>query len=403
MKTLKLRIFPTNDEQDKLKLILQQFRWYYNFTVNVVNDYYKKLDNPKYSSIEIRDLVRKYEYLETEVDGVIEKKLNYNESRNEVIVPTWWLNDSKLKVHSRIPRGASEKYTSSLNSAISNLKNGNITKFEMKPMTKKNPTSYASFEDKSYPAFIKKIKSRYWFSTKDRKRQTVSLLDIIKSGQDRGLEIIHEKLTNKYFIHIPVERNWFPSDDKRIDDQNKFKFEDSRVIALDPGVRKFMVGYDPNGEAVFIGKNASKALTVLLLTLDKLPNPYFQWKKIKNMVAELHWKTANFLVKNYDHILLPDFRISQMVKGKKLGRMTKRLLYMFSFHQFKERLTFKCKEFGKKLYIVNESYTSCTCGICGKINNIGCNEVVCCPICKIKMDRDVSGARNIFIKNASLR
>jgi len=57
---------------------------------------------------------------------------------------------------------------------------------------------------------------------------------------------------------------------------------------------------------------------------------------------------------------------------------------MFSFFSFKEKL----KE--KKVIIVDESYTSCTCGVCGHINNAKGNEV---------LDRNVQGSRNIFIKN----
>ena len=32
------------------------------------------------------------------------------------------------------------------------------------------------------------------------------------------------------------------------------------------------------------------------------------------MVEELHWKTISFLLENYDVIILPDFRVSQMIK-----------------------------------------------------------------------------------------
>ena len=82
-----------------------------------------------------------------------------------------------------------------------------------------------------------------------------------------------------------------------------------------------------------------------------------------------------FLDKNYDVILLPDFRVKQMVKGQKLAKITKRLMMMFSFYKFQERLTYKCKAYGKKLLIVDESYTSCTCTKCGERNNVKGNEV----------------------------
>jgi putative transposase len=136
-----------------------------------------------------------------------------------------------------------------------------------------------------------------------------------------------------------------------------------------------------------------------LLRIDKEENPWYLWKKVKNMVSELHWKTISFLVNNYDTIILPDFRVSQMLRSRKLSKITKRLMCMFSFHSFKEKLQYKCDEYNKKLFIVDESYTSCTCGVCGTVNNTKGKEEFNCSNCKLKIDRDVSGSRNILIKN----
>lgn len=124
---------------------------------------------------------------------------------------------------------------------------------------------------------------------------------------------------------------------------------------------------------------------------------------MKNLVSELHWKTISFLIENYDTIILPDFRVSQMIKGKKLAKITKRLMCMFSFFSFKEKLKFKCNMYGKKLIIVDESYTSRTCGTCGFLNNMKGKEQYKCIRCGLKIDRDVLGSRNILIKNIRLR
>jgi len=64
-------------------------------------------------------------------------------------------------------------------------------------------------------------------------------------------------------------------------------------------------------------------------------------------------------------------------------------------------LQFKCSQYKKKCLIVDESYTSCTCGNCGKINKVKGSEIYYCSICDLTMDRDVAGARNIFLKNIS--
>ena len=405
LKTLKIRLFPTTEEADKLNLMFEQYRWYYNATLSVVYQHYgfDKIAEPlKYSNISIRQLMRKYNYTEEKIDQFIIQSFDYDESRNEISVPPWW---NKKEVHNRLPRGASDKFTSSLNSAISNLKNGNINKFDMGFMSRKKPTEYFSFEDKDFPSFIRKIKSNYWFTNSKGRRDKISFSDIIESTTEKGLEIIYEKDTGRYFLHYPVDRNWFPEEDRRNESQVKFISKGDRVISLDPGVRKFLVGYDPTGESIFIGEDAHIELTKLLVEIDKTEiskDRSILWRKVKNLVRELHWKTISFLVENYDIILLPDFRVSQMVKGKKLARITKRLLMMFSFHSFKEKLKYKCSMYNKKLIIVDESYTSCTCGRCGNIKRTKL-EVYSCDECGLVIDRDATGSRNIFIKNSRLR
>jgi putative transposase len=220
----------------------------------------------------------------------------------------------------------------------------------------------------------------------------------------RGLEIIHDKVSDKYFLHYPVDRDWFPEDDRRNDKQGTLFTSDDRIISLDPGIRKFLVGYDPRGNSIFIGEGAQNRLINLLLEIDKTKGDTFLlWKKIKNLVNELHWKAINFLIKNYDTIILPEFPVSKMIRGKKLGKMTKRLMLMFSFHSFKQKLKWKAGIYGKKVIIVDESYTSRTCGLCGHLVNIKANETFNCNSCGMQTDRDINGSRNIFIKNITLR
>jgi putative transposase len=182
-----------------------------------------------------------------------------------------------------------------------------------------------------------------------------------------------------------------------------------------------MMGYDPAGRSIVFGKGANKRLTDLLYRIDSLggeekgeenaekkqdpiPQSHKQeitrlWRKIKTLVSELHWKAIDFLLMNYDTILLPEFQISNMVKNKKLPRIVKRLLYMFSYYDFKMKLSNKCRMYGKKLVIVDESFTSKTCGKCGKLNDVGKDEVYVCKGCKLIVDRDVMASRNIFLKS----
>jgi len=402
LKTLKFRLFPSDKEKEQLKIQFEQFRWYYNSTITIFYNHYgynNILNKNKYSNYTVRDLLRKYDYVETETENLIIKDYVLNETKNEMFKPLWWDD-----VHSRLPRGAVNKFVSSINSAISNFKNKNVQSFRMKYRSKKNSTDYLHFEDKSFPSYIKNIKGRYFYKDKNNKRKKLYLKDF---NFEKGIEIIYEKETDKYFLHVPVDSNWFPIDDKRNDNQIKFKVEkENRIISLDPGVRKFLVGYDPAGSSIFIGEKANNEILNLFHTIDKCQNKkekFLLWKKVKNMISELHWKTISFLIENYDTILLPEFKVSEMVKKKKLSRSTKRMMMMFSFFSFKQKLKWKCDLYGKKLIIVDESYTSCTCTNCGTINKTEGKETLKCYSCEFTVDRDVAGARNILIKNVILK
>ncbi len=284
VRTLKIRIFPDETEKSKLNLMFEQFRWYYNAMVNIfyLHDIEKQ---QKYSMYSMRDLLMNHRYKEETEGNLIFTEFVFDKNVNKFPVPEW-LEDKG--VHNRLSRGAVCKFVSSLNSAVSNVKNGNIKNFRMEFKTKKEHSNYIHFEDKQYPSFIRKIKSRYWFTTPDRRRINIPYSKIFEENK-KGLEVIYEKETNRYFIHCPVDRNWFPEEDKR-SSENQAKHLSSngnQVIALDPGIRKFLVGYDSNGKISFIGEGACNKLTKLLLEVDQIKSrkkKLRRWRKIKNLI-----------------------------------------------------------------------------------------------------------------------
>lgn len=398
IRTLKMRLFPTETQKTNLKLMFEQFRWYYNETVSLVRKSVgEEKSRKQLSYITIRDkIVSKYHYTEDycKHGDIVFVDTVFDDDNNKIPVPSWW----EGKMHSRIPRGAIKQFSSSWNSAVTNTKG---KPFEMKTKNKKDDTENVYFEDSSFPSELRNIDSKYWFSDKSRKRKHISFADIWRSTKHRGIEIIHEKPTGRYFLHYPIDRTWYPSDDRRNENQITSS-ESNRIISLDPGVRKFLVGYDPLGKSVIVGNRARNHLLSLLKKEDK--GKTFEGREhIKNMVRELHWKTIRYLVSNYDTIMFSDFRVSNMVKRDNLNDDTKRLLLAFSFHAFKLRLQYKCDMHGKKLIIVDESYTSKTCGKCGFLNDVGSDEEYHCVKCGLVGDRDVLASRNIMLKNISLK
>jgi transposase len=425
-------------------MMIDQQRWYYNAIVNIMNNHMskealyleqKKENKPneyaqdKWSASVIRNILQEYSYKE-EVKVIEDKEQVIREFiKKDNILETsfprpysiqtgeeWWSS-----IHNRVPRGAVAKYTSSLNSGITNLREKNISKHQMKFQNKKKLTEYLHFDDSSFPKMITQISSKYWYrmprmqttrkyeKTGTRKmRSWISFADIIKHSGLNGLEIVYDKVEKKFFIHYPVEENWYPTCDFRNENQVAYENKKDTIVSLDPGVRKFLVGYDPTGKSIFFGEDVQEKMIQMLLDIDeshkeKKEQNHLKWKRINNLISEMHWKSINYLIKNYDIIMYPDYRVSQMLKKGKLGKMTKRLMTMYRSFDFKQKLEYQVKKYNRKLVIVDESFTSKTCGQCGKLHNgLNGNKVFKCPECGICMDRDASGSRNILLKNLRL-
>jgi putative transposase len=113
--------------------------------------------------------------------------------------------------------------------------------------------------------------------------------------------------------------------------------------------------------------------------------------KIKNIVKDLHHKTATYLCKTFDKILLPKFGVKNMVirKTKNIKNMTVRKMLSLSHCKFREIIKERSNKYNRKLYICNEAYTSKTRGRCGNIKgNLGGNETYNCSKCHLIIDRD---------------
>lgn len=393
---MKFRLFPTDEEKKIFKEMSLQWHWYYNFAVEVLN-------NPDHDihPYHIRDEMRRYSYVPKERFMSTGTRIIIDEpecvkGQDEYYKPVYWPT-----VHNRVIRGAFHSLQSNYKSAMSNLKAGNISRFEMKFKTKRYIQAI-SFEDFAFPAALKNIKSRFGYRTKDHTRVSVSLKDIVKEAGKRGCTFIYETHTDRYFLHYPVPLDYYPKNDRRSESQTR---SGKGIISLDPGVRKFLFGYSPDGSSVMIGNGACKTLTSLLLEIDDEEDSKTRqllWTKIKNLTDDLHWKSIKFLTNNYDIVVVGDINTKSIIEGKRLKRITKRILNQYSFGKFKERLRWKC-EINKKTFILtDECYTSKICCGCGEINDVGSSEVYKCKTCKLVVDRDFNGAKNILNKTITL-
>ena len=280
--------------------------------------------------------------------------------------------------------------------------------FEMKFRSKKNPQSIVIPRDsiKSYQDNTLKLYPTMLPSTiKMYSKSNVSF--------DYDCRMLMDRLGHVY-LSVPYRKEF---SEPACDNQ-------AGIVALDPGVRTFMTAYGIKGTNTVIRKIGDRDITRiqrLCIFLDRTVSNYNNKKnrktykkrslkkaehrlrmRIRNLVKDVHFKTASWLCKTFKNIIIPPFETSQMVKrgSRCIGNRTVRSMLTWAHYGFRQRLVSKAEEMGCKVHVLGEHYTTKTCTSCGFYNpRIKGEKVLTCPCCNVKVDRDVSGARNILLKN----
>ena len=138
--------------------------------------------------------------------------------------------------------------------------------------------------------------------------------------------LCYDKLTNRFSLHVPVNRE--KKDEYYLDD----------VCAIDPGINHFasiyglesfgQLGSGTKDKILRIQQTIKKWQRVLAKNKnkdgEKLRNRYGikkkirkLYRKIQNIVREIHNQIALFLCKNYKRILIPKFGTKGMVSTGK--------------------------------------------------------------------------------------
>lgn len=213
---------------------------------------------------------------------------------------------------------------------------------------------------------------------------------------------IHRNAKGDYFLRVPVKV------------QAKKQRSPEKIIALDPGVRKFVTGYSPTEDhGFYAGKEVDKRILEIQKNIDlvnsELSSPFIDcvrrrrlrkkkmrlYADYKNVRDDFHWKLANMLTTRYDRILLPHLETAKLSRG--LKAKVSRVMLSQSHGLFSQRLAEKSKERGVALETPSERHTSKTCGCCGTLVNVGSSETFACR-CGYVADRDLNAARNIYIR-----
>jgi putative transposase len=116
-------------------------------------------------------------------------------------------------------------------------------------------------------------------------------------------------------------------------------------------------------------------------------------ERIKNQRKDFCHKQSRKIVDQYQYICIEDLNIKNMIEGSHFAKS----IMDASWNQFRQFLTYKAAEAGRKLGLVNPAYTSQVCSQCGHLEPKKLTEREHkCSQCGYRAHRDFNAAQNIL-------
>jgi len=179
----------------------------------------------------------------------------------------------------------------------------------------------------------------------------------------------------------------------------------SEAIAIDVGLASFATL--SNGQKIenpHFFKKGEKHLAKAQRKLSKLKKGTKERRKAGKVVAKIHeriknqrkdfcHKEAKKIIDQYQYICVEDLNIKNMMEGSHFAKS----IADASWNQFRQYLTYKAEEAGRKLGLVNPAYTSQRCSKCGYLEPKKLKDRMHkCSQCEYEADRDFNAAQNIL-------
>nr|WP_011229430.1 RNA-guided endonuclease TnpB family protein [Sulfolobus sp. NOB8H2]CAA09118.1 hypothetical protein [Sulfolobus sp. NOB8H2] len=184
-----------------------------------------------------------------------------------------------------------------------------------------------------------------------------------------------------------------------------------KVVALDVGIEKLLTTSDgqffPNLKPYERALEKIKRLHKALSRKKFLSYNWFKakiglaraYEHLRNLRKDLYMKLGKWFAKHYDVVVMEEIDVKQLVE--KSERKMRMRLHDVAFYELKSILKYQLEKYGKKLVLVNPTYTSKTCARCGYVNydlTLG-DRIFVCSRCGWTVDRDYNASLNI-LRNA---
>jgi len=365
--THRTEIFPTQEQQEMLAKMFGYRRLVFNKALEYLLDKYKNLKDKRkeIKKKEIMDL-RKLIFRTEDPYKTLLKEIP-----NQVLDTA--LEDLIQALESLWKEGKEIKYRSKKSENTARLYKKNDTNFQptghnhihvVKLKTIKLAEKLRFDGDVKIITFTKEFKRYFASITVD----VVTDFSIKKTGRhigfDWGLKTTLTGVDDRFIV--------------------EYNFDNSKLIKLDNRINKMHKNLSSHNSS---SKNYLKARTKLEKAYKNRTN--YQEDQIKKWASEL--------VRRYDYIVMEDLRMGFMFKNKNLSKKAGEAVY----YKIKTMFTRKFNQYGKKLYLVSNTFPSTQmCSNCGKVKQGKkklklSNRTYKCS-CGFKEDRDVNAAINIY-------
>lgn len=368
-KTYKVRLFPTEEQVDKLNKTCGACRFIWNWALNFRENYYK-----------LNNIHLNY--------NAISKKITALRKQEDY----FWLNEISLGSLNLVLKKQEEAYTRYFD------KQNNFPKFKSKKKSKKYiPTRYdrVNFKD-SYVSIDKIGRIRYTFSYKTKPMD----LNIKKAS----ISLIH----NKWILFIVCEC------------ENQAVNLTNNKLGIDLGIKELATCSLNYEKIVFHNINKSKKIKKLNKKLKHIQriicrkyrinssyNKTNNILKYENILRNINYKISN-IRRDYIHkctsylvslkpntVVMETLNIKGMMKNRHLSKAIGEQ-YLFIFTKY---MKYKCELYGINFIQVPRFYPSSKlCSSCGAIKNDLklSDRTYICEECGLIIDRDENAAINLM-------
>ena len=185
---------------------------------------------------------------------------------------------------------------------------------------------------------------------------------------------------------------------------NTNKTYKTKVCSIDIGCKNFLSIYGLDGTCYKLKSNYKIIDDILK---NSTINNETKNDMIKQLINELHYKSATFICKNFNIIYIGYVNNEGNIDSNKMSSIEDNLLKILCHNDFLRVLKNKCKKLKKTLRIVDESFTSVQCTNCAmfhKYERIFSDDdserrKLHCKYCDVQLCRDLNASKNILIKN----